>query len=100
MRASEAVCAREAMLLPIARGLGGPSSSWELARACPSPWGWVRVANHFLKCSLWDLGIGSLCFSIRIGFRGNASKLWKAFGGALGERGFELDRTSVHRLRF
>ena len=70
------------------------------SRACPSPWGWVRVGNHFLKCSLWDLGIGSLCFSIRIGFRGNASKLWEAFGGALGERGFELDRTSVHRVGF
>ena len=40
--------------------------------ACPSPWCWVRMGNHFLKCSLWDLGIGSLCLSIRIGLRGNA----------------------------
>ena len=71
VRASEAVCACEAMLLPVGRVWNGLACSWG-AWACPSPWCGVRMGNHFLKCSLWDLRIGSLCLSNRIGLRGNA----------------------------
>ena len=70
------------------------------ARRVPFPLGLGACGKPFSKMFFVGPEDWFAMLSIRIGFRGNASKLWEAFGGALGERGFELDRTSVHRGGF